>query len=324
MRCGMLALTAGSVALAWSWPESADQLLFLQLATLAFFWGLRAGAAWLLPTWLAYNQVVFDTFDRLCFAGFCVYGLLIAGVSTRKYRLARWNEQQVISSLEIARQVQISLQPGPLIEWRGVELASSIQMARQLGGDLVCFQAHDDSFFVLVGDVMGKGAQAALTAAYVKGLFDELARSAQEPRELLLGLHQHLERRTVTDSFLAAVCIQADLHANCWRICRAGLPPAFLVRGDGTHETVPDPGIMLGVPLSPELVVFETEHRPGDQLFLASDGLLEEEEAPGELLDSIASHSTLPAPTALDASCSVLRGRLRSAVDDETAILIRW
>ena len=205
-------------------------------------------------------------------------------------------------------------------------MASSVEAARELGGDLVCWQPRPDGtgIFVLVGDVMGKGAQAALTAAYVKGLFDELAQSAHDPRDLLMQLHRHLTRRTVVDSFLAAMCVELNFQENRWRICRAGLPAAFIVRSSTAELcSTPEAGIMLGIPLEPDLQVTEVEHCAGDRFFLASDGLLEEESAPAELVSALRGKGEAAEVLRGAIDCLLRRGT-GAAIDDRTAVLIVW
>ena len=297
-------------------PGAADQLLFLQLALLTFFLGAVPGAFCLLPTWLGYTSLVSNPWDRLFFAGLCLYGWLIAGVTTWKYRQSRSHELQMKSSLELARQVQLSLQPPTEVRGSGWEMASRIDAYRELGGDLVCWQGR----FVLVGDVMGKGAQAALTAAYVKGLFDSLASQVSDPRQLLLGLHAHLARRTYVDSFFCGLCVEISQHE--WKICRAGFPPAFLERADGTALTADCCGMMIGLPFEPELEVEAFERHPQDQWLIASDGLIEEEQATPELRQQLQKVSALPVGQALDALVAFLQGG-PCAPDDRTAVLLR-
>lgn len=321
----MAAVVLGSVLCAYLFPAAAAQLLFTQLAMVTFFFGLRIGWAWTLPTWLLYCGCVNGVFERIVFSFFCLYAVLIAGVTVHKFRQAKRQQMQLESALDMARQVQISLQPPPLVDFGYAQLACQIEMAKQLGGDFVCHQSTDHGHLVLIGDVMGKGAQAALTAAYVKGLFDELARTTIDPRSLLLGLHEHLMERTEVDSFLAATCVLLDCQAASWRICRAGLPAAGIVRKDGSCACASDPGIMLGIPVPPVLSVCEVAHEPGDQFFLASDGLCEEEQLPASLVQALCLSAQRSPEQALRYCVTALRSSTCvGAEDDKTAVLIRW
>lgn len=325
LRCGMFLVVLLSVLCSYLFPAAAAQLLFMQLAMLTFFFGLRVGGAWILPTWLFYCGCVQGPFERVLFSLFCVYAVLIAGVTVHKFRQAKRQQLQLESALDMARQVQISLQPPSLVDFGYAQLASQIEMAKQLGGDFVCHQATSKGHFILIGDVMGKGAQAALTAAYVKGLFDELARTVEDPQILLMVLHEHLVERTVVDSFLAATCVLLDREARCWRICRAGLPAAGVVRLDGSCECVSDPGIMLGIPVPLSLSTCEVAYQPGDQFFLASDGLCEEEQLPSQLVNALLSAAGRSPEQALRHCVKTLRNSTSvGAEDDKTAILIRW
>lgn len=325
LALAMAAVVLASVFCAYWFPAAAAQLLFTQLAMVTFFFGLRTGGVWTLPTWLLYCGCVNGLFERIVFSFFCLYALLIAGVTVHKFRQAKRQQMQLESALDMARQVQISLQPPPLVNFGYAQLACQIEMAKQLGGDFVCHQATELGHLVLIGDVMGKGAQAALTAAYVKGLFDELARTTVDPRSLLLGLHEHLMERTEVDSFLAATCVLLERDAACWRICRAGLPAAGVVRKDGSCLCASDPGIMLGIPIPPVLSVCEVPHEPGDQFFLASDGLCEEEQLPAEVVNALRLSLQRSPEHALRHCVTTLRNSTCvGADDDKTAVLIRW
>jgi len=297
-------------------PGAADQLLYLQLVLLTFFLGPLPGAACLLPTWVGYAALVPLPWERLCFAGLCLFGWAIAGVTTGKYRQARSHELQMQTGLELARQVQLSLQPPAVVQGKGWQMASRIDAYRELGGDLVCWQGR----FVLIGDVMGKGAQAALTAAYVKGLFDSQASCAEDPRQLLLGLHSHLVGRTNVDSFFCGLCF--EISESHWKVCRAGFPPAFLRRSDGCVTPTLSGGMMIGLPFEPDLQVEEFPRLPGDQWLVASDGLIEEEQAGPELCQELGKVAPLPVEQALHQLVQFLQCG-PCAPDDRTAVLLR-
>lgn len=314
-----------SLICSYLYPALASQLLFMQLAMVTFFFGLRAGGSWILPTWLTYCLCVQGHLERGLFGLFCVYALLITGVTVHKFRQARRQQLQLESALDMARQVQLSLQPPELVDFGYAQLACQIEMAKELGGDFVCYQPCKHGHFILIGDVMGKGAQAALTAAYVKGLFDELARTLDDPRELLMILHEHLMERTMVDSFLAATCVLLDRDKKCWKICRAGLPAAGVVRLDGSCTCAGDPGIMLGIPVTPQLSTCHVDYEAGDQFFLASDGLCEEEHLPSEVVNALLSVASRPPEAALRHCVTMLRNSMSvGAEDDKTAVLIRW
>ncbi|MBS2038440.1 serine/threonine-protein phosphatase [bacterium] len=325
LRSAAAVLVVLALGGSYHFPALASQLLFMQLAMITFFFGLRAGSLWISPTWLIYCLCVEGRLERSLFGLFCIYALLITGVTVNKFRQAKRQQLQLESALDVARQVQLSLQPPELVDFGYAQMACQIEMAKQLGGDFVCYQPCKHGHFILIGDVMGKGAQAALTAAYVKGLFDELARTLDDPKELLLILHEHLLERTVVDSFLAATCVQLDREQKCWKICRAGLPAAGVVRQDGTCNCVGDPGIMLGVPIAPQLTTCVVDYQPGDQFFLASDGLCEEEHLPSEVINALVSVSARPPEAALRHCVTMLRNCMAvGADDDKTAVLIRW
>lgn len=325
LRLTVIIVVAISMISSFFYPTLASQFLFVQLAMVTFFYGLKKGKLWFLPTWVVYCLCVAGPVERSLFALFCLYALLITGVTVHKFRQARNQQLQLEWALSLARQVQESLQPPPLVDLGYAQLASHIEMATELSGDFVCYQACKSGHLILIGDVMGKGAQAALTAAYVKGLFDELASHLDDPRLVLLAVHQRLIERTGVDSFLAATCVLLDKNQGYWKICRAGLPAAGIVRRDGSHICAGEAGITLGIPVTPQLKTLAVRQVAGDQFFQASDGFCEEEDLPLQVVRVLSTSYSRPVTQALQQCLSTMHQDLSvGAEDDKTAVLIRW
>jgi serine phosphatase RsbU (regulator of sigma subunit) len=137
---------------------------------------------------------------------------------------------------------------------------------RQLGGDFLCVRTLDDRRVSLIlGDVMGKGLPAGLVAVYLEGVYLQLT---GEPAEILTTLNRCLAAFAPHEAlFATAVCVEADLEQNLWKVSRAGheLPSRADLGGP--------PHLPLG--LDPE-EVFTQVCAPlvlGERVLLASDGV---------------------------------------------------
>ena len=180
-----------------------------------------------------------------------------------------------IRDLEAMRDV---LAPSEVRAGPGLEVECSFTPAADgVPGDfyLVAPGPDDDSTVLAVGDVSGKGIEAARRATFVRTSLATFAGFVDDPCRLLELSNQVLVERTGTSSiFVTAVA--ATIHPREGRIAwaSAGHPPPMLL----------DSGEMLnGVPSSPPLGVDQTitchaavgELGPGDGVLLFTDGLTE-------------------------------------------------
>ena len=175
-----------------------------------------------------------------------------------------------------------SLQPAPLPDVPGVEVAVAFQPARtelQVGGDFYDVQpAVAGSWSVVVGDVMGKGAPAAAMTSVVRHTVSVLARLGWTPSQLLTGVDEAIAVREGEEvRFCTAACVQlvpgdgaADLV-----LALGGHPQPVLRRADGTTGAVGEPGTLLGVRLDLHLTDVPLTLAAGDVLCLYSDGVLD-------------------------------------------------
>lgn len=174
--------------------------------------------------------------------------------------------------LKLARRVQQALEPPATFRLGPLEVATSLQICAELGGDLLCFRTAPRWIGILLGDVMGKGVEAALAAAYLEGLYDELARACG-PREILEIVNHRFWQRFRGELFATLLCGQLDLGTGRWVVARAGHPPALLLRADGGLSLLDPAGIPIGIEDGESYEQLAVPALPGDDLLLASDGV---------------------------------------------------
>ena len=325
-----LFLAAGAaVALSLSllYPTCAAMLLFLPALLTSFFLGLRWGLVADLLALAAFHQIDPTHEAGICFAGLCLFGTAISGNTTRKYREAWRQRDNLEHHLESARQVQRFLEPPPLVRHGPCRVATSIEVCQHLGGDLVGLRCgRDGNLSVLAGDVVGKGPQAALTAAYLKGAYDCASSFGLDEPNLIARLDQQLSECMSSSTFATAVLVSSDLDRGEWVVARAGHPAPLLLRSDGTLLVLDAPGVLMGLFAPIPIEAQRWPMRPGDRIWIFSDGLLEEETPPR----AVVSLMKLAVGLSPNESLAVLTRHLKQRArelhrneDDCTAVLIQ-
>lgn len=211
-------------------------------------------------------------------------------------RLGLWidNTHLYAERAHVAATLQAGLLPPDLPAVPGAEVAARYLPAGEtidVGGDFYdVFPAADGGWAVAVGDVCGKGAEAAsltalarytLRAAFAAG--DATAGPATGPAHDLVLLNRTLLASATPERFVTAVLAHVTgpaapggpEHGVRLRLASAGHPAPIVVRADGTAETVDVHGPLLGVVEDagwPEVAV---DLAPGDAIVLATDGVTE-------------------------------------------------
>ena len=209
----------------------------------------------------------------------------------------------------IARTLQESLLPPHLPEIAGLETGALYRAAgegAEVGGDFYdLFSVAEDEWIAVIGDVCGKGAEAAAVTALARYTIRTAAVRRRSPAAILRWLNDAMLRQDKSGRFCTITCVHLDLAPLTIRatVACGGHPPALLVRArDGAVEEVGRPGTLLGMLPDPTLSDERTELAAGDALILFTDGITEAR-APERVLE----------PADLRATLRGTRGQLRPA-----------
>jgi serine phosphatase RsbU (regulator of sigma subunit) len=184
-----------------------------------------------------------------------------------------------------AAKIQNSILPAPLSRdgaLAAVDLHAEMHPAREIGGDFYDFFLLDDQqLAVTVADVSGKGIPAALFMAVSRTVL----RSGERGGEM--AVHMERANRLLAAENAACMFVTAfhgvlDLRTGVLRYCNAGHNPPYLLRVAGGRETLPLTGIPFGIDEGHPYRIAEAVLRPGDALFLYSDGITEALSPTGE------------------------------------------
>lgn len=137
---------------------------------------------------------------------------------------------------------------------------------------------------VFAGDFTGHGLPAAIGAMPVAEIFYGMADKGFDGPDILREINQKLGRILPKDMFCCAVIIEADFALNQLSIWNGGLPDVWLIRSNTEGFVLPSRHLPLGI-LSAEYFNADMDvvrSRPGDQLLLMTDGILECTNAEGE------------------------------------------
>jgi serine phosphatase RsbU (regulator of sigma subunit) len=180
----------------------------------------------------------------------------------------------------LAQTLQQSLLPPQLPSIPGIQIAAHYQAAGDgidVGGDFYdVYESARNDWSVVIGDVCGKGSEAAALTALVRYTIRAAAIQTRRPR-LVLRLVNDAVLRQDPEQFctVAYARVRPDADGARVTVCCAGHPLPLVLRSDGTVESVAVPGRVLGH--FPELQSVDRMVRlgPGDMLLLYTDGLTE-------------------------------------------------
>ena len=205
--------------------------------------------------------------------------------SPRPSRLAsRWidNARLYRDRDHVARTLQHSLLPPdpPTIE--GLDLAASYRPAGEgieAGGDFYdAFDIGEGDWTVALGDVVGKGPDAAALMGMVRHTIRAAAIRERAPARVLATVNAAVARQTTDEQFCTAVAARLRPQGEqvmAW-ICVAGHPSPVILRADGSLQWIEGSGALLGVLDDAQLTDQEIRLSPGDTLILYTDGVTEE------------------------------------------------
>jgi serine phosphatase RsbU (regulator of sigma subunit) len=193
---------------------------------------------------------------------------------------ARLHEQQA----HIASVLQHSLRPRSLPEIAGFEAASRFLAAGEayeVGGDFYdVFRTGSGVWSVVIGDVCGKGPEAASLTALARYTVRTASTPESPPSAVLRTLHDSISEEHTDLRFCTAALarIQAPRSGNGaarLTVALGGHPAPLALRAGGQVEAVGRPGTLLGALPIPTLADVEATLSPGEMLVFYTDGMLE-------------------------------------------------
>ncbi|MDB4938494.1 MAG: response regulator receiver modulated serine phosphatase [Labilithrix sp.] len=228
--------------------------------------------------------------------------------------------QRLEAELARAHEVQAGLLPRAAPHLRGFELAARCIPAREVSGDFYDWDCVGDAAVLSVGDVMGKGAPAALLAATARAVLRAVARQNAPGAALDLvreTMNEDLER---TSSFVTLFHARVTVEPHEVRYVDAGHGHALVRRATGAIERLRCGGRPVGFPASAPYQESAVRMEAEDLLLVYSDGLLEgTERTPEEMIDDVG--ATAPASAIVEELID--RAPRHATADDVTVLVLK-
>ncbi len=191
--------------------------------------------------------------------------------------------QALETSSALARTLQDSLLPAVLHPVPGLDVAARYLPASGADGgtDVVgdfydLFHARGPWWTAVIGDVCGKGVEAAKVTALARYTLRAEAGAHLSPARVLDRLNTGmLDQRAPRFLTAAYATFRTTPAGAAGRLCLAGHPPALVRRADGRVQPLGTPGTLLGVLPTVRLTDVRFRLTPGDLMLLYTDGACE-------------------------------------------------
>jgi sigma-B regulation protein RsbU (phosphoserine phosphatase) len=213
------------------------------------------------------RAVMFDASERLAYERELVAARRRAEESEARARV-------------LAETLQRSFLPPDIVAVPGLDVGGAYRPAgdgSEVGGDFYdVFRTSAETWGIVLGDVCGKGASAAVVTSLARYTVRAEALHVSSPAPVLVGLHEALVS-CYPDTILTVLFLLLDQvpEGHRLRVATGGHPLPLCRRADGTIETLGRPGSFLGMTETAEISEFATLLRPGDTVVLYTDGVSE-------------------------------------------------
>ncbi|MFE9845431.1 PP2C family protein-serine/threonine phosphatase [Streptomyces goshikiensis] len=281
---------------------------------------------------LLIRTTFFDARDRRAYEEELLRARKAAEEAHRQAEADRAHLQDALAVL------QSSLLPDILPRIPGMETAAHYRTASpdRLGGDFYdVFPLDATRFAFFLGDVCGKGPQAAAVTSLTRYTLRAAALHDPDPVSALSTLNRVVHERYSVGDPRYCTAIFGTLEPDpgtgqvTVRLASGGHPPALVLRADGTADFLPTPGgLLIGILPNAPFAPATTTLGPGDTLLLYTDGLTEARTGEGRsalygdeaLRAFVTDHAGRPPSAVMEALTGLLDG-FGDGLDDDTALL---
>lgn len=241
-------------------------------------------------------------------------------------------QERLKRELELSRQIQTEMLPRTALRSTMAEIAGVSVPAREVGGDFFnYFDLPDGRLALLVGDVSGKGVSAALLMANAQATLRARLPLEMDLARLADAFDRDLDRATPRAVYLTLFMGILELDGLMLRYVNAGHNPQFLIRRAGGIEPLASTGLPIALYAGHGYEEATVALEAGDLLFFYTDGLVEAENAAGDmfgaerlqaLLAQVQSSELDAILQQVDAQVRAFRGAVEP-LDDATMMALR-
>lgn len=207
-----------------------------------------------------------------------------------KMRRALLEKVAFETDIKIAGELQMGMLPKKqpaFPERKDMDIFGFLQPAKEVGGDLYDYILKDDRLVFCIGDVSGKGVPAALFMSIVVTYFHNKAKKIYDAEQIVTSLNELLASQSSENMFCTFFLGILNLRNGRLDYCSAGHDAPIIIRktaaGYEADFVKAKQNLVLGAIDDIEYEEGHTTMRPGDGLFLYTDGVTEAENSDKEL-----------------------------------------
>jgi serine phosphatase RsbU (regulator of sigma subunit) len=242
----------------------------------------------------------------------------------------RQESKRMREQLHMAADVQRRMLPSRMPEVSPFEIAARYVPCFELGGDFYDFFDHQTRLAVTIGDVVGKGIAASLLMASTRSMIRATAENVVEIDRMMSIVNRAIYHDTLPNEFVTLFYGELDPKAVRLTYCSAGHEPPLLLR-NGKIYKLDVGGMVLGIDPDQTFDRGTVNLRPGDLLFLYTDGLIDAQNFENEkfgrdrLMKAIHECEKLTAQQSVNQVLWLMRRfvGMKRPVDDTSLVVVR-
>lgn len=279
--------TSVVIGLIIGWVYWKEDFLATFIGLFVFMGLLGTASGWL----MGYSP---DSLDFIVFISIILLGFIYGGTNIVSRRTARdipqfvpdyiqelASENRIKQELQIARKVQQSFLPLKTPNVPGLDVFAICKPAFETGGDYYDFIELDDKkLAITIGDVSGKGIQAAFYMTFTKGVLYALCNDYTSSVDVMCRTNKMFRKNAAKGTFISLIFGIFDEEKSIFRFSRAGHNPLlyFNKKDKKLHIYQPE-GIAIGMAdmskFSSHISEQSVKMEEGDILIFYTDGMVE-------------------------------------------------
>ena len=194
---------------------------------------------------------------------------------------------QTAKELKMATDIQLAALPNvfpPFPDETSFDIWASMDTAKEVGGDFYDFYfTGSDRVLFLVADVSGKGVPAAMFMMRAKALIKSVAQTGKPIGQAFEEANDALCEGNTSNTFVTAWAGELNIRTGHVSYVNAGHNPPIVRLGGKVEYLRSRPSLVLGAMAGARYRVNELQLEPGDEIYLYTDGIVEQHNAAGEL-----------------------------------------
>jgi serine phosphatase RsbU (regulator of sigma subunit) len=287
VRAGAIAVVTAAIFWLRVYVAEPGPLYLIPILMAGYWFGIWGGTAMAITATGLYavgrvvgpDEMGLETFPATVVRlfAFGAAGVFVGWLSESRIGLAREVAEQDRALVEL-RTIQETLSPPEPEPRPGLQLATCYLPAQDgVAGDFyLVTQGTNDSTVIAIGDVAGRGLEAAKRAWFVRTVLASSADFTEDPGEMLdLANYSLIEESGASSLFVTAACIVYDPSDHTIRWSVAGHEPPLILDLGEPLVSSPSSGIPLGIGDSLGCATASSSLEVGSGLLLYTDGVIE-------------------------------------------------